>query len=69
MTKRKEKDELITQGGKWGPLQCSTQIDGLGKECLKQGKALYKFKDSIDICALAMIDDVAGISRCGQGFL
>ena len=65
MTTRKEKTELITQGGSWGPLECSTQIDNLGKECLNQDKGLYKFKESVNICPLAMIDDVAGIERCG----
>ena len=40
-TLRKEKMEIITQGGSWAPLQCSVQVDSLGKECQNEGKALY----------------------------
>ena len=56
MTTRKEKSELITQGRSRGPLECAIQMDNLGKECLNQDKGLYKFKESVDICPLAMID-------------
>ena len=53
------------QGGVWGPLKCSVQIDDIGKECLKTGKYLYKYKDSVDIPPLAMIDDIAAVRKCG----
>ena len=53
------------QGGVWGPLQCSVQIDEIGKECLQTGKYIYKYKGSVNVPPLAMIDDVAAIGKCG----
>ena len=40
-------------------------MDGLGKECLKQDKGLYKFKECVDVCPLAMVDDIAAMAKCG----
>merc|ERR1712080_328178 len=57
--------EIIMQGGVWGPLKCSVQIDDIGKECLKTGKYIYKYKQSVDIPHLAMIDDIAAVAKCG----
>ena len=62
---KKDKNEIITQGGSWSPLQCSVQIDTLGKECQAEGKALYTYKDFIFLCPLAMVDDILTISECG----
>ena len=65
ITNRKEFQEIIMQGGVWGPLKCSVQIDDIGNECMKTGKYLYKYKDSVDIPPLAMIDNIAAVSNCG----
>jgi hypothetical protein len=65
-TSRMEIEEVIMQGGVWGPLECSVQIDSLGRECLTEDKCLYKYKESVDIPPLAMIDDVAAFSVCGS---
>ena len=40
-------------------------IDTTGKECITEGKYLYKYKDSIKIPPLAMMDDLMCISECG----
>ena len=34
ITNRQQFNEIIMQGGVWGPLKCSVQIDDIGKECL-----------------------------------
>ena len=65
ITSREQFNEIIMQGGVWGPLKCSVQIDDIGKECVKTGKYIYKYKESVDIPPLAMIDDVAAITKCG----
>ena len=46
-------------------VQCSVQMDQMGKECLATGLNLYKYKSCLDIPILAMIDDVAAASKCG----
>ena len=53
------------QGGVWGPLKCSVQIDEIGKTSLNTGKYLYKYKQSVDVPPLAMIDDIAAVEKCG----
>ena len=65
ITSREEFQEIIMQGGVWGPLKCSVQIDDIGKECMKTGKYIYKYKQSVDIPPLAMIDDIAAVAKCG----
>ena len=40
-------------------------IDTFGKECLKENKLLYMYKDDLGVPPLAMVDDVLAISKCG----
>ena len=61
-----EMQKIILQGSVFGPIKCSVQMDTLGKDALQTGKGIYKYKDAVDIPSLAMIDDVLGISTCGD---
>ena len=54
------------QGKVTGPGQCWNQIDTYGKECLKDSKLLYYYKNEVGIPPLGMVDDVVAISRCGS---
>ena len=63
-TDRIEIKEIITQGGPLGPIQCSIHIDGIGKEALERNEYLFDYK-SVMIPPLAMMDDLASISKCG----
>ena len=62
LTTRKMMPKIVMQGGKWGPLKCSNTMDRIGKECVKKGKNLYKYKGKVNIMPLAMIDDLLGIN-------
>ena len=53
------------QGEVTGPGQCSNQIDTFGKECLKESKLLYPYKNDLGVPPLGMVDDVLAVSRCG----
>ena len=55
ITERFEIQENILQGGQWGPIQCSIEVDEIGKECLDSGEKLYKYKDCVDILSLIHI--------------
>ena len=66
LTDPTEFNEIIMQGGVWGPLECSIQMDKIGKECLDCGKYLYKYKECVDVPPPAMIDDVIAVARCGE---
>ena len=59
------KSRLVLQGDVWGPEFCATTMDKIGKECLEQEKYLYKYKDSVSIPPLAMLDDLFCVSKCG----
>ena len=62
-------ENVIMQGGVWGPLNCSVQIDEIGKTSLQTGVGVYKYKNCIDIPPLAMIDDVTAFAECGLDFI
>ena len=65
LTERVSINKIVTQGGVWGPIQCSNQVDKLGKECVNRNIHLFKYKDSVRIMPLAMIDDILAIAPCG----
>ena len=66
ITTRKMMPKIMMQGGKWGPLKCSNTMDIIGKECVKKGKNLYKYKEKVNIMPLAMIENLLGINECGE---
>ena len=41
ITSREEVNEIVMQGGVFGSLQCSLQIDLLGKQCTQDGQNMY----------------------------
>ena len=56
------------QGTVLTSLKCSVQIDGLGKDFLKNKKnkdILYKYMNVISIPPLSMVDDILTISEAG----
>ena len=65
LTERITLSNIVMQGGKWGPLQCSNAMDKIGKKCIDRGEHLYTYKKSVKICPLAMVDDLAMVSKCG----
>ena len=65
LTDRVDINRIVTQGGVWGPIQCSNQVDKLGKECVKRNIHLYTYKETVKIMPLAMIDDILAIALCG----
>ena len=65
MTERKRMENIVMQGGIFGPLCCSVQVDTFGKECIEQDKHLYYYKDKVGVPPLAMVDDLLCVSKCG----
>ena len=58
-------DEIVLQGGGWGPIQCSVSIDKLGRICTKNQQHMYHYKNKVSVVPLAMIDDLLAIAPCG----
>ena len=65
-SERKTLKENEMQGSTFGPIKCAVHIDNVGKEYLKQGNSIYTYKNMVDIPPLSFIDDIIGISECGQ---
>ena len=59
--------EIVLQGSVFGSLKCCVQCDTLGRDCLSdiEGLGIYKYKGTIDIPPLSLIDDVICVSECG----
>ena len=57
------------QGGVFGSLECSLQVDLLGKDYVETGEHIFKYKNCLNIQPLGFVDDVAGASKCGQDSL
>ena len=60
-----ELNKLIIQGGVFSPIKCTVQIDTLGKDCLKYNECLYKYKNTVSVPPLALIDDVVAVTKSG----
>jgi hypothetical protein len=61
-----ELSRIVLQGSVFGPIKCSVQMDTIGREALRTGFGIFKYKDVVDIPSLAMIDDILGMSSCGD---
>ena len=66
LTDRVPISKIVTQGGVWGPIQCSNQIDTIGKDCVNRNIHLFTYKDTAKIMPLSMIDDILGFALCGM---
>ena len=47
-------------------MECSNSVDTLGKRCRDRGIHSYLYKNMVRVLPLAMVDDVLGISQCGN---
>jgi hypothetical protein len=60
-----ELQKLIIQGGVFSPIKCTVQIDTLGRDCIKYNEGLYKYKNTINVPPLSLIDDVVAVTKSG----
>ena len=65
LTDRIDLQEIICQGDPLGPLLCSSSVDCFGKDCVKEDKHLYFYRQKTPIMPLTMLDDQVCISKCG----
>ena len=65
ISQRKEENNIICQGEPWGPIECSLQIDNIGKESLVEGLHPYKYNDEVEIPALGFVDDIIKVTESG----
>ena len=51
-SQRKDVEYILCQGDSWGPIECSLQVDKIGKEILHKSLEPYRYKDTVEIPAL-----------------
>ena len=66
LTDRVNIPKIVLQGENLAPLECSVQVDTYGRECLDQDKYLFRYRNTVPVPPLAMIDDLLSISKCGK---
>ena len=59
-------ERIEMQGTVPAPLKASVQLDTLGKECIENNEALFKYKDCVNITPLIFIDDILSVTNCGN---
>ena len=59
-------EKIVMQGETFAPLECSVQVDQIGKECIEEKKILYFYKNEVPVPPLAMVDDLIAVSKCGS---
>ena len=65
LSQRKQVENIICQGEPWGPIECSVQVDVIGKEGLHEDLEPYRYKNKVKIPALGWIDDIITVSESG----
>ena len=64
-TERVNIRNVVMQGTVWGSLLCTATMDKLGKLKYNNTKLLYKYKGTVGVPALEMVDDILDIQMCG----
>ena len=64
LTESQNLKDIVLQGDTWGSLLASVQVDSIGKECQENGYG-YRYKDSLLVSILGMVDDMLGITEAG----
>ena len=57
--------KIICQGDPWGSIECSLMIDGFGKASLAEWIEPYRYKGTVPVPLLGMVDDILAISESG----
>lgn len=58
-------ENVIMQGTVWGTPSCVTTLDPLAEKAYNDPTLTYKYKGSVAIPPLMMVDDVVTLSNCG----
>ena len=66
LTNRVNISKVVTQGGVFGPLQCSNSIDTLGRKSFNTGEHLFTYKEMVKVMPLSMVDDLLAVANCGK---
>ena len=63
-SERQNIQNSVLQGDTWGPLLSSVQVDTIGQACV-QAEHGYKYKDTLMVSLLGMVDDLISVTEAG----
>ena len=66
ITKRVHIQDTIMQGTVWAGLMCTSTMDKLGKYVYANPELAYKFRHTVVVPPLEMVDNILTISECGN---
>ena len=66
ISRRELINNVVMQGTVWGSLCCTATMDKLGQLHYMNENLLYKYKGTVDIPSLGMVDDVLSIQKCSM---
>ena len=66
MSERFNIHNKVMQGTVWSGLMCTCTIDSLSKISYTDHSLLYKYKNTVNVPPLQMVDDVITASKCGN---
>ena len=65
LSERTPAEKIICQGDPWGSMQCSEQIDSIGRDSLAKDLEPFKYKGDVEIPALGMVDNIWTVVESG----
>ena len=66
LTKCVNIEKIVTQGGTFGPIECSNTMDKVGqKSFITEANNLYIYKKMVKIPPLGFVDDILTVAKCG----
>ena len=66
LTERETMTNIVMQGTVWGSLFCTGTMDKLGKLKYSNEEMLFKYKGTVGVPAMEMVDDVVDVQKCGN---
>ena len=64
LTDRETIENIVLQGDTWGSIMASVQVDAICKD-VEKARIGYKYKNMLEISALALVDDIIGVTEAG----
>ena len=65
LSERQSIENVVLQGDTFGSILASVQVDSIGKELDEAGLG-YKYKDTLAISMLGLVDDMVGVTNAGH---
>ena len=65
LTDRETIEDCVLQGDTWSSLLASVQVDTIAQDCTEAGYG-YRYKDSLPLAILGLVDDTIGITEAGH---